>query len=368
MNEYLRQALVIIGSGPLAYLVLKLIFKKSIMFTFSFYVILYVLFVSYTSSLAGKLGGYASAWVTPVNFLVGALVFVHINRVLRKPLEKAISQLKSFSEGKINIDAERTDNQNELGVLNNSLVQLSENFRKIIDEINNSAQNMVNASQQISKASEQLSQGANEQAGSIEEVSSTMEEIAANIEQNTENALQTDKVSSEANREIQTVAESSEKASDASKDISEKIAIINDIAFQTNLLALNAAVEAARAGEHGKGFAVVAAEVRKLAERSKVAAEEIVKLTQTSLNLSQDTKEVVSGTIPKIVTTNQLIKEISAAGVEQNNGVNQVNTAIQQLNSITQQNASASEELAANAEELYKRSENLKELVSFFTL
>jgi methyl-accepting chemotaxis protein len=129
---------------------------------------------------------------------------------------------------------------------------------------------------------------------------------------------------------------------------------------------LNAAVEAARAGEHGKGFAVVAAEVRKLAERSKLAAEEIVGLTQQSYDLTNGAGEVMANTVPHVEKTTKLIQEISASSLEQNNGADQVNAAIQQLNDVTQQNASSAEELAANAEELAAQAEQLNNLVSFF--
>lgn len=367
MNEFVRQAIIVIGCAPIAYLILKLIFKKSIMFTFSFYVILYVLYVTYMSVLIGKLGGYTMYWVTPINFLVGALVFMYINKVLRKPLEKAILQLKELSEGNLNIEVKESESKNELGILNNSVLQLADALTKIITDIKINAHNLVSASQQMSSASEQLSQGANEQASSIEEVSSTIEQVSSNIQQNTENAQQTEKISSEANERLKDLAEKAKEALEANKNIADKITIINDIAFQTNLLALNAAIEAARAGEHGKGFAVVAAEVRKLAENSKVAAEQIVGLSQTALNMTESAGEVMKDTIPKIENTSKLVQEITAASIEQNNGASQVNKAIQQLNSITQQNASSSEELATTAEELLGQAEQLQETISFFS-
>ncbi|HYX08185.1 MAG TPA: methyl-accepting chemotaxis protein, partial [Bacteroidales bacterium] len=144
--------------------------------------------------------------------------------------------------------------------------------------------------------------------------------------------------------------------------------IINDIAFQTNILALNAAVEAARAGEHGKGFAVVAAEVRKLAERSKVAADEIVSLSVKSVKTTEDAGNMIDDLIPEIQKTARLVQEITAASLEQNSGADQVNGAIQQLNQVTQQNAAASEELATSAEEMANQAEQLRDSISFFRI
>jgi methyl-accepting chemotaxis protein len=195
-----------------------------------------------------------------------------------------------------------------------------------------------------------------------------MEEMSSNIQQNTDNAMQTEKISISSAQSMANVANASEESLVSVREITEKINIINDIAFQTNILALNAAVEAARAGEHGKGFAVVAAEVRKLAERSKIASDEIVSLSQKSRQVTEESGEMVEKILPEIEKTSKLVQEISAASQEQNAGADQVNSAIQQLNQVTQQNAAASEEMATSSEELSSQAEQLKDLISFFNI
>jgi methyl-accepting chemotaxis protein len=152
----------------------------------------------------------------------------------------------------------------------------------------------------------------------------------------------------------------------AMKQIAHKISIIDDIAYQTNLLALNAAIEAGRAGEHGKGFAVVAAEVRKLAERSQVAAEEISQLASGSVGLAEKAGTLLGAIVPSIQKTADLVQEISAASSEQNSGVGQINGAINQISQAVQQNAAAAEELASTSEELNAQALELQAMMAAF--
>ena len=154
----------------------------------------------------------------------------------------------------------------------------------------------------------------------------------------------------------------------AMKEIANRIDIINDIARQTNLLALNAAIEAARAGEAGKGFAVVASEVRKLAERSQRAAEEITQLTTATVGSANLAGEIIGRIVPDIKKTADLVQEITAASQEQTTGTEQIGKALIQLDTIIQQNASASEEMASMAEELSGQASQLSQTMSFFKL
>ncbi|NJK95434.1 MAG: hypothetical protein HC905_11445 [Bacteroidales bacterium] len=305
---------------------------------------------------------------TILSVLVSVLITFLLTKYLVSMINKGVALAQTYAGGNLafKVPDEDLAVKDELGDLARSMVNMGEKMKEIIADVLISAQGVASASGQISSTSQQISQGASEQASSVEEVSSSMEEMASNIEQNTDNAKQTETISLSASQGINQVAQKAQKAVEANRIISEKISIINDIAFQTNILALNAAVEAARAGDHGKGFAVVASEVRKLAEKSKTAADEIVSLSKTSLSLAEEAGVKMMEIIPEIERTSKLVREIAASSVEQNNGADQINNALQQLNNVTQQNAAASEELATNAEEMTAQAEMLREKVSYF--
>lgn len=298
--------------------------------------------------------------------LIAMVIFVSKSiNVIVKSLNKNLYELSEGNLGtKINeIHLNRKDEVGEIAKSTNNLIA---NLNKIIRNIIENADNLANASQQISVNSQKIAEGANKQASSFDVVSSTMQQVSINIQQNTENAKTTEQISDKALDEIKIVSKKTSNALRATREIADKIQIITDIAFQTNILALNAAVEAARAGEHGKGFAVVAAEVRKLAERSKMAADEIVSLAKESYQLAEESEESMNNAIPEIEKSSLLVRVINTASNNQNSNVNEVDTAIQQLNTVTQQNAAASEELATNSEELSEQATSLKEIVSFF--
>jgi methyl-accepting chemotaxis protein len=249
-----------------------------------------------------------------------------------------------------------------------AIIQLTEQLKSIMTKIMEGAESVTSASMQMSATSQQMSQGSQEQAASAEEISSSMEEMAANIQQNTDNAQQTEKIALKASDDIKEGNTAVGQAVDSLKKIAEKIGIIGEIARQTNLLALNAAVEAARAGDHGKGFAVVAAEVRKLAERSQTAAEEINGLSSSSVSIADRSGRLLEQIVPNIQNTAKLVQEIAASSTEQNSGANQINNAIQQFNQVIQQNAAGAEEIASSSEELSAQAESLKDTIAFFKL
>lgn len=268
----------------------------------------------------------------------------------------------------IDINQKHLDREDAVGRMAVAISNTIRKLAQVMKEVTVSAENVASGSEQISAASQQLSQGSNEQAASIEETTSSMEEMSANIQQNADNSQQTEKIALQAAKDAEESGNAVNQAVEAMKQIADKISIIEEIARQTNLLALNAAIEAARAGEHGKGFAVVAAEVRKLAERSQVAAGEITELSGSSMKVAENAGVMLNKLVPDIQKTSQLVQEISAASNEQNSGVEQINQALQQLNQVIQQNSSSSEEMASTAEELSSQAVQLKETTEFFKL
>ncbi len=261
------------------------------------------------------------------------------------------------------MEVKSTDEIGQMGTsLNTFLVKLE----RIIVDVKSGASAIAVAAQQVASSSSSLSQGTSEQAASAEETTSSLEEMSASIQQNSENSRQMEQVAAKGAREAEESGKAVNHTVDAMKSITEKIDIVDEIAYQTNLLALNAAIEAARAGEHGKGFAVVATEVRKLAERSQSAAKEISSLATDSVKVAENSGKLLNELVPSIQKTAELVQEVAAASREQSAGVAQINKAMAQVDQVTQRNASSAEELSSTAEELASQSEALLQLMNYF--
>ncbi len=231
--------------------------------------------------------------------------------------------------------------------LGKALANMIERLTEIIGEVRSGAASLTVASSQISASAQSLSQGTSEQASSVEETTSSLQEMSASITQNAENSGQMETMAVKGTTDAEESAQAVKQSVDAMTKIAQKISIIEEIAYQTNLLALNAAIEAARAGDHGRGFAVVATEVRKLAERSQTAAKDIGALATTSVDVAQRSGRLLTELVPTIRRTADLVREVTAASIEQSGGVTQINRAMTLVDQVTQRNASASEELAS---------------------
>lgn len=254
----------------------------------------------------------------------------------------------------------------DLGDLLAAMLRMRGTFASVADSLWQQMRDMETISSRLLTLSEGLTTRGNEQAVSTEEISASMEDLDSVLRQNAENALKAADLTAEVSRQSDEVRDQSGVSSEASNQIVESISEITDIAQQTNILALNAAVEAARAGEEGRGFAVVAGEVRKLAERSRSAAEEVVinsRLTQSTL---MQGREGLLSLIERLQQAEVLVRDITESAKVGSQGVSQVMVAIEKLSSVSQENASLAGELGSFTRQLTQKTEELGHLVAFF--
>lgn len=299
-------------------------------------------------------------------FALGTVVFF-IAWKITKPIQQSVKFAETISNGDLTANPD-IKAQDEVALLIQSLKKMTERLHNVISKVNSGSDQVSKDGYFLTEKAEMLSRGAMEQASSTEEISSLIDTISANIQLNTQNAHNTSKLSNLANLHVKEGYESMQLSVKAMQQIAEKINIVTDIAFQTNLLALNAAIEAARAGEKGRGFAVVATEVRKLAERSRLAAAEIIKVTNDGLDKAMKAGKKFEDIVPEIEKTNTLVKEIYIAGNEHVSSIEHINEAISRLSSIAQQNAESSETITSHAKDLLAQAESLREIVKTFRI
>ncbi|WP_239481937.1 methyl-accepting chemotaxis protein [Zestomonas insulae] len=298
--------------------------------------------------------------------IIGLLVTRMIMRQVGGEPAEAMDALQRVAAGDLTMDMQLRHGDSTSMLY--SLQQMITKLRTIMGDVRMTADSLASASEQVAASAQALSQNASEQAANVEETSASVEEIAATVAQNSENAKVTDNMARQSSKDAGEGGDAVREMVNAMRQIAGKIGIIDDIAYQTNLLALNAAIEAARAGDHGKGFAVVAAEVRKLAERSQVAAQEIGAVAGDSVTLAERAGQLLDQMVPSIRKTADLVQEISSASREQNSGLEQINLAVTQLAQTTQLNASASEELSSTSEEMSGQAVQLQEMIQYFRI
>jgi methyl-accepting chemotaxis protein len=233
---------------------------------------------------------------------------------------------------------------------------------------------------EITRSSDDLSRRTERQAASLEETAAALDEINVTVGKTAHGANEAREVvntaKSDAERSGTVVRETvtaMQEIETSSRQISNIIGVIDEIAFQTNLLALNAGVEAARAGDAGRGFAVVATEVRALAQRSADAAKEIKTLISASgtqveagVRLVGETGKALTRIVEQVNKLSDLVGNIARSAQEQATGLGQVNSAVNQMDQVTQQNAAMVEEATAASHALAAEAEELSRLVAQF--
>lgn len=358
--------------------------------------------------------------------VVGIVIMV-LKKAL-KPIDGVVSAATKIASGDLDIQIE-TKSNDEIGVLSGTFLQMAENLKTIIEDINyllgemsrgnfristrheekyigdyheiltamrainrnlsstlteiNTASDEVSTgAEQVSVSAQVLSQGATEQASSVQELTATISEISQNIRQNADDAQKASKLSEEAGTEIeessrnmQQLMAAMEEITNISGQIGKIIKTIDDIAFQTNILALNAAVEAARAGEAGKGFSVVADEVRSLSGKSAVAAKNttvLIESTASAIQKGRILADKAAESLRIVVDTTKSvdgkIQKIAKSSEEGAFAVTQVAAGLEQISAVVQTNSATAEESAAASEELSGQAQMLKNLVNGFKL
>ena len=360
-----------LGVGiPVALIIMRILFKKSVFWQISSIWIVTVLITSTNNSARIQFEWYPQAIALPVGMIVVGFGIYFASRYVKQPLNHMVDDLGKLSGGDVNIQLTEQflSRNDEIGQIAFSLQTLSLNLNEMLKQIKSYASDIANISRDFSQIINTLTNNSNTQSSSIEEISATMEEIAASIQQNLDNSLHTEEISAKSYKAIQEGNKAALESISAMGEVAGKVKLINDIAFQTNILALNAAVEASHAGDAGKGFAVVAQEVRKLAESSKKAAREVEDVSNKVMAISKKSGSQLQLFAEEAELATDFIKNISSSEVQQNTSIQQINQSIQELNKMIQSNSSQVDIINQNVFSLSDSAIKLNDAISVFKL
>lgn len=299
--------------------------------------------------------------------LIAVLLAYVLTRSITRPLGHAVEVADRLAEGDLSIRVS-AGSGDETGQLLLALQRMLQSLSAAVNEVNGVALALSSTSAQVNGTAQSLSAGASELAVSVEQTGASLASMTVTVQRNTDDARATDAIAAAAASQASAGGRAVQATVLAMRSITEKISLVEEIAYKTNLLALNAAIEAARAGEYGKGFAVVADEVRALAARSQTAAQEIRHKARESVQVAEQAARLLDEVVPSIRHTAELVQKIVESSNEQSGGITQITSAVRQLDDVSQQTAAASEQLAASAEGVNVQAQELTRAMAFFKL
>lgn len=311
--------------------------------------------------------------------IICLLLATYLAKHVLKPISSLLAVFDKAAAGDLTVEA-KLDTRDEMRTLSEGFNRMIWHQREMMKEVLNSAVQVKAAASQIAAANQDLSQRTQEQATTLQQVAASVKQVNSLAQQTSVNSKQADDLSGlmfqaaeSGSRSVTEALQAMDGISNSSRQISDIVKVVNDLAFQTNLLALNAAVEAGRAGEQGRGFAVVAAEVRNLAGRTAEASREIERLIQDNgdrvkqgNDLARQSAAALQEIVKQIEGTSKSFSEVASAMQEQATAITQIQDALAQLNQVTQQNAAIVEETAVSSETLNEEAEVLNKMVSGF--
>ena len=317
----------------------------------------------------GVLMVIVSVVVTTMTFIVGGGFIsgpVKQYGKMMQDFSSALSEGKGDLTGRLSVKG-----RDEIGLLAGDINKVLDAYGKMVENMLVSTGQVVTTSGMLKENANDMTTGAKKQASQANQIAAAAEEMSQTINDIAKNASSASEISANAmdmantgkeiaqgavatvnSVHISTVglAEMIGKLNTKSADIGNIVTVIKEIADQTNLLALNAAIEAARAGEQGRGFAVVADEVRKLAEKTIKATNEITSEIRSVQDESAQTTKRMSETAEEVIKADESIKEVMSALERMTEAVSNANDKITQIAAAVVQQSSAAEEVARNIE------------------